>query len=105
MWNKEKIPMSPCTQCGTRLTHQTQACPDCGYPEKVDTDGLDAEANETAQSTMMEYKLIQLLGAVVVGAGIIAALADSPIAATVSITVGGGTYLTGLLGSWWNRGD
>lgn len=104
MWNKEKIPMSPCTQCGTRLAHHTSACPDCGYPA-VGAIGLDSEANEIAQSTMMEYKLIQLLGAVVVGAGIIAALADSPIAATVSITVGGGTYLTGLLGSWWNRGD
>jgi len=53
----------------------------------------------------MEYKLIQLLGAVVLLVGIIAALADSPVAATISITIGMATYMSGLLGSWWNSGD
>ncbi len=53
----------------------------------------------------MEYKLIKLLGACVVIAGVIAAVADSPIAATVAIAIGSATYVTGLLGSWWNSGD
>lgn len=56
-------------------------------------------------AALLEYKLIQLLGGVVAAAGIIAAFADSPIAATVAITIGSATYMTGLLGSWWNSGD
>ena len=54
---------------------------------------------------MVEYKLIRILGTVVAVAGIGAAMADSPIGATVAIVIGGGTYLTGLLGAWWNRRD
>lgn len=61
------------------------------------------DAAEAEHATMKEYRLIQVLGALVIVAGIIAAIADSPIAAAVSITIGAGTYLTGLLGSWWNR--
>jgi len=60
---------------------------------------------DTARASLMEYKLIQLLGAVVLLVGIIAALADSPVAATISITIGMATYMSGLLGSWWNSGD
>jgi hypothetical protein len=54
---------------------------------------------------MMEYKLIRMLGTVVAVAGVGAAMADSPIGATVAIVIGGATYLTGLLGAWWNRRD
>jgi hypothetical protein len=64
--------------------------------------GKDAN---TVRSSLMEYKLIQLLGVVVLGVGIVAALVDSPVAATISITIGMATYMSGLLGSWWNSGD
>lgn len=57
------------------------------------------------QSALKEYKVMQLSGIAVCGAGIIAALADSPIGAAVAITVGIATYVTGLLGVWWNTGD
>lgn len=63
------------------------------------------EDTETARASLREYKLIQLLGVVVFGAGIFAIVAESPVAATVSITIGVATYLTGLLGSWWNSGE
>lgn len=53
----------------------------------------------------LEYKLVQVLGAVVFSAGVIAAFAESPIAATVALTIGGATYLSGLMGAWWNSGD
>jgi hypothetical protein len=60
---------------------------------------------EGTQANMREYRLLQLLGIGVIGGGIVAAIADSPLAAAVSITIGIATYLTGLLGAWWNRSD
>lgn len=99
------MPPNSCTECGTRLPAQAETCPDCGYPVTARAHIEHVAFGETSHSTHREYKLIQLLGGVVVVAGIIAALADSPIAAAVSIAVGTATYMTGLLGSWWNRGD
>ena len=61
--------------------------------------------NEVTRTADLEYKLIQVLGAVVFGAGVVAAIAESPIAATVALTIGGATYLSGLMGAWWNSGD
>jgi hypothetical protein len=35
-------------------------------------------------------------------AGFVAVLADALVIAGVSVTVGVATYITGLLGAWWN---
>lgn len=97
--------MSPssCSECGARLSSQAETCPECGYPATPHY-STHGEAIDSTRSALKEYKLIQMLGGSVVGVGIIAAVLDSPIAAAVSIAIGAGTYLTGLLGSWWNRG-
>lgn len=97
--------MSPssCSECGARLSSQAETCPECGYPA-TPRYSIHGETVESTPSALKEYKLIQMLGAGVVGVGILAALLDSPIAAAVSIAIGAATYLTGLLGSWWNRG-
>lgn len=52
-----------------------------------------------------EYRVLQVAGAVVLLAGFMAMLVDSRFAAGVALTIGFATYLTGLLGAWWNRGD
>ena len=103
MWTNKKRSLASCSECRAKLSAQADACPECGYPV---TGGAFARGNhEEAQSTEMEYKFVQWLGAVVLGAGVIAAIAESPIAASVAITVGGATYLSGLMGAWWNSGD
>lgn len=98
--------MSPssCSECGARLSPQAETCPECGYPATSHY-SVHGGVAEVAQSTHREYKLIQILGGAVVAIGVVAGLLDSPIAAAVSVAVGGATYLTGLLGSWWNRGN
>lgn len=95
---------SSCTECGARLPRQAETCPECGYPAtpRYSDHGYSAL---TVQSAQKEYRLIQMIGGLVVAIGIAAAFLDSPIAATVSIAIGAATYLTGLLGSWWNRGE
>lgn len=66
---------------------------------------MHSDSVDTPQSTLKEYRLIQLLGATVAGVGMAAWFADSPLAAAVAITIGLGTYMVGLLGAWWNTGD
>ena len=97
---------SVCSECRTRLPLQADACPECGYPVMT-TDAVEFghEGCEHAVRAMREYKLIRVLGGVVFAAGVLAAAAEAPITATVALVVGGGTYVTGLLGSWWNSGD
>jgi hypothetical protein len=92
-----------CTECGTRVSANAEACQQCGYPVTTPLHG-DGEA-EAMQTGLKEYRLIQLLGGAVLCGGILAAMADSPIAAAVSIAIGIAIYLTGLLGAWWNSGD
>jgi len=103
MWSKKnEFPVS-CSECQAMLPAQAEACPDCGYP--VTGNGGPSSRHEVIRSADLEYKLVQILGAVVFGAGVVAAVAESPIAATVALAIGGATYLSGLMGSWWNSGD
>lgn len=97
--------LNSCTECGARLSSQAETCPDCGYPASSRTNAAHGDIADSIHSTRKEYKLIQLLGAIVVLVGVVAALLESPIAAAVSIAIGAATYLTGLLGSWWNRSE
>lgn len=103
MWSKKHKHSVRCSECLARLPVHAEACSECGYPVTI---GNDVTARrDLARSADTEYKLVQLLGAVVFAAGIIAAFAESPIAATVALIIGGATYLSGLMGAWWNSGD
>lgn len=80
----------------------TENCVECGHPAIASA--LDiAMDREGAQASMKEYLLLQVLGLGVTGGGIVAAIADSPLAAAVSIAIGIATSVTGLFGTWWNR--
>ena len=103
MWRRKNTLTVHCSECQARMAVQAEACAECGYPVI-----MPAAANGGPDDTTnadLEYKLVQLLGAVVFGAGVFAAFAESPIAATVALTIGGATYLSGLMGAWWNSGD
>lgn len=102
MWSKKNKSSACCSECRAQLPSQAEACSECGYPVPASGQAASHELIETAD---LEYKLVQLLGAVVFGAGVVAAFAESPIAATVALIIGGATYLSGLMGSWWNSGD
>lgn len=99
--------MSPnsCTECSKLPPSHAESCPNCSDPASSRAHAYETDHCDLAHSAHKECKLIQLLGIIVISAGIFAALAESPIAATVSIAIGGAIYLTGLLASWWNQGD
>jgi ribosomal protein L40E len=104
MWNKERISLNSCTECGGRVPTQAEACADCGYPVTTRAYQETPHGGEP-HSIHREYRLIQTLGASVAIAGLIAAMNGALIAAAVSLAVGIAVFLTGLLGSWWNRDD
>ena len=101
MWKKKNKLTAHCSECRARMPAQAEACSECGYPVTAHAHGKHDETDNAE----LEYKLVQLLGAVVFGVGVFAAFAESPIAATVAVTIGGATYLSGLMGAWWNSGD
>jgi hypothetical protein len=103
MWRKKNTPTVHCTECQARMAAQAEACSECGYPVTAHAAG-NGKKDDTGNAEL-EYKLVQLLGAIVFGAGVCAAFAESSIAATVALTIGGATYLSGLMGAWWNSGD
>ena len=102
MWSKNNTIPICCSECRARVPKQAEACSECGHPvpHTIDT----KEDTEQARSAL-EYKLIQLLGVIVFGVGVFAAFAESPIAATIALIIGATTYLSGLMGAWWNSGD
>ncbi|HYC42381.1 MAG TPA: hypothetical protein VEB70_05290 [Noviherbaspirillum sp.] len=103
MWRKKNTLTVYCSECQARMAAQAEACAECGYP--VTAYAAEVGKHDDTGNADLEYKLVQLLGAVVFGAGVFAAFAESPIAATVALTIGGATYLSGLMGAWWNSGD
>lgn len=103
MWRKKNNPTVHCSECQSRLPAQAEACSECGYP--VTAHMHQNSQHEEGGNADLEYKLVQLLGAIVFAAGVFAAFVESPIAATVALTIGGATYLSGLMGAWWNSGD
>jgi ribosomal protein L40E len=104
MWNSKQTAVVQCTECGAPVTAQAEGCPECGYPAIVPQSN-NADELESLQASLKEYKLLQVLGIAVAGGGLVAAMAESPLAAAVSIAIGLLIYLTGLFGTWWNRSD
>lgn len=101
---KKKLNLVDCTQCGARLSHLAEACPECGYPHLAASPGTatTTPAADTV-SAQREYRILQFAGIAVLLVGLIAAGADSRFAAAVAMVTGALIYLAGLLGSWWNR--
>ena len=104
MWSLQKTHAIQCTVCGTHLAAHAEACPECTYPVMTKMQDPLSE-QESSLAAVKECRLLQILGIGVASGGLIAAIADSPLAAGISITIGLATYLTGLLGIWWNRDD
>lgn len=94
-----------CSKCRTTLPVHAETCVECGHRILDNPVHYGDEDGETTHSFLHEYKLLQLLGSGVIAVGAIAALADSPIAATVTVMIGVGIYIAGLLGRWWNTGN
>lgn len=91
-----------CSECQAALSTHAEACHACGYPVMARGQPALPTDEETVSATLKEYRLMQVAGIGLSCAGFLAVLADALVFAGVSVTVGIGTYMTGLLGAWWN---
>ncbi|WP_151634591.1 hypothetical protein [Noviherbaspirillum aerium] len=91
-----------CSECQAALSTHAEACRECGYPVMARGQPASPTDKETVPASLKEYRLMQLAGIGLSCAGFLAVLADALVFAGVSVTVGIGTYMTGLLGAWWN---
>lgn len=94
-----------CSECRAALSMHAEACHECGYPVMARGQPASPTERETDSAPLKEYKLMQLAGIGLSCAGFVAVLADALVLAGVSVTVGIGTYMTGLLGAWWNSAE
>lgn len=94
-----------CSECRAALSVHAEACHECGYPVMARGQPALPTDKETDPAPLKEYKLMQLAGIGLSCAGFVAVLADSLVIAGVSVTIGVGTYMTGLLGAWWNSAE
>lgn len=101
---KKVLDMVECADCGACLSVQAEICAECGYPHTArKSQQTPLEETDSAHAALKEYRMLQGAGLIVVLAGILAAAVDSRLAAAVALTIGIATYLSGLLGAWWNR--
>lgn len=92
-----------CRECGSRVSKLAELCPDCGYPNSpvIPTENAaQADPSTNDSTSLREYRWIQVLGAVVIVAGIAAAVADSPLASLLAISIGCATFAVGFMGAW-----
>ena len=78
-------------------------CEDCGSSEILHIPLTDVQLHGSFggdPAALREYRWMQVLGAIVIVAGIAAAVADSPIASVLAIAIGLGTFAIGFLGAW-----
>ena len=94
-----------CSECQAALSVHAEACHACGYPVVSRGQPASPLEIETSSAPLREYKLMQLAGIGMSCAGFVAVLADALVIASVAMTVGIGTYMTGLLGAWWNSAE
>lgn len=94
-----------CPGCGQKVSSQAAACPSCGQPIAV-RDG----ARVTTQQTGKGWKAAQLVGAVMMLAGVVSCLGVRDEAATGMIwgtplfLVGALVWIAARIGAWWHHG-
>jgi hypothetical protein len=95
--------LDSCRECGQQISILAELCPDCGFPAAPHATPAEAKLHEGVAAdpaTLREYRWMQVLGAAVVMAGIAAAVADSPIASVLAVSIGLGTFGIGFFEAW-----
>ena len=94
-----------CEECGAQVSDKAAACIKCGAPLNSTLTALGpAERVVTTQQTGKKYKGLQLLGAGMVCAGVVACTAKEPGAASGLMLIGLIVFLGARIGAWWNHG-
>jgi len=95
-----------CPECQREISEKAAACPHCGSPTqstpiKVET---AAGAVVTTQATGRSWKIIQLIGALLITAGVVSCSAGDPGSAASLLMLGFVVFIAGRIGAWWKHG-
>lgn len=94
-----------CPGCAKEISDKAAACPHCGNPNAVANDSPAAKPMTpgdivTTQSTGREWKIVRLIGGLLMVTGVVAWAGNSTDAGMVFF-LGCLIYLGGRLGAWW----
>lgn len=97
-----------CGECGKQISDKAAACPHCGAPTPSASGTGSTKGIVTTQQTSKIFKVFQLIGVLIIIAGVVACVGKSPGESTIGST---GLSMLGLLiyagariGAWWRNG-
>jgi hypothetical protein len=102
----------PCAECGRQISDKAAACPHCGNPlspapaapAPVSVATAPGQA-VTTEATGKGWKVVQLVGALIMTAGAVACTASkTPGTGTQLFILGMIVFLAGRAGAWWSHG-
>ncbi|HTH08060.1 MAG TPA: zinc ribbon domain-containing protein [Acidovorax sp.] len=89
-----------CGECGTEISSKAAACPKCGAPPQ-------GKGIVTTQQTSKVFKVMQLVGFILIVAGVVSCVA-APTGETLGSTwtwlMGLALFFAGRVGAWWRNG-
>ena len=99
-----------CPECAKEIRDNATACPHCGNltadrpnaaPNNIPaTSAMTSEDMVTTETTGKEWKIVRLIGGLLMAAGVVAWVGNSTDAGMVFL-LGCMIYLGGRLGAWW----
>jgi RNA polymerase subunit RPABC4/transcription elongation factor Spt4 len=90
-----------CRECGKQLSDQAATCPSCGAPQHP---AFERAGVVTTQQTAKKYKVLQLVGVLVLLFGVIVRAGTGEYWGTAVAMLGLLLFVAGRLGAWWRHG-
>ena len=93
-----------CPECKKEVSSLAAACIHCGAPLARTAIAVAPAKVVTTQQTLKSYKLIQLVGVMLICAGVVACTAQSPAASAGLWMIGVLLFIGGRAAAWWGNG-
>ena len=94
-----------CDECGAMVSDKASACVKCGAPLNTGMVPLAKADGKvvTTQQTGKKYKALQLLGVVMILAGVVSCTAKETTVAVGLLAIGLLVFLGARIGAWWHH--
>lgn len=86
-----------CPDCGKEVSERADACPECGGP-------MTDEDVQTIEQTGKKWKIFQLVGALILTAGMVGCMAGEFDAGSMGFLSGFIVIICVRMGAWWEHG-
>lgn len=102
--------MIRCPECAKDISDKAALCPNCGNPLQTSQVPLSVSTSDghavTTEATGKHYKAAQLIGALIICAGVIScsAVHDAGMISASFFLIGLVIFLFGRIGAWWHHG-